>query len=215
MFTVFAEYDEPYNLYLVISAFNALEKMLSPALFSTTRLVFIGRCETDKQRNELNKLTNIVLAQETNISEKIYLRDVNDCIAVDTFLRKSLALIDVTEDVLWSSVLLRAFQLGKPVICFGSGFNQELVKHERTGVIVAKRAHSLRNCLHRFVTSRQWAINLGEEVRREAARRFSLGEFRENICRLTAQYNVLRFRSCPPTAISYCQWAKTSSYYTY
>lgn len=198
IFTVFGEYLNPDSMYMVLNAFIDLKQMLSSALFNNTRLVFVGRCETERECEEMNKFNNVILTQDPAISEKIYLYDTSDTKTIRSFLHHSLALIDVNENSLFDVMILRAQDMGKPVICFESGFNREVIVKEMTGVYITKQVQSVRNSMHRFICGRHWAERLGVEARRNIRNKYSMCTFRENVNNFALRSKVIKNKTYLP-----------------
>lgn len=198
IFTVFGEYSKPKNMYMVLYAFIDLRQMLTCALYNNTRLVFVGRCETDFEQKEFNKFNSIIMAQDIGISDKIFIYDTNDMKTIKSFLHNSIALIDTNEESLYDVLLVKAQDMGKPVICFESGFNREVVLNEETGIFVAKHVHSLRNCMHRFICGRHWAEGMGLEAKRNIRELYAMCMFRENVNYLASSCKIVKYNSFLP-----------------
>lgn len=116
MFTVFGEFKKSSNFSMVIEAFKDLKFMLDDEkYFSKTRLVFVGRTDTLEEKEEYERVKNVLNNAEEEIAGKIFLFDVSDFGRIKTFLRESIALLDITENTLFNIMVIRAQSLGK---CF-------------------------------------------------------------------------------------------------
>lgn len=114
IFTVFGEYKKQSNFHLVLEAFKDLRCMLDEEkYFSKTRLIFIGHCVTEEEKVELELLQFLINSCEKGIAGKIIICDINDFRKVKTYLRHSLAFLDITENTLFNIMIIRAQSMGK------------------------------------------------------------------------------------------------------
>lgn len=202
IFSVFGEYDDNSMFHLVLDAYRELKVMLPSDLFNDTRVILVGKCENPKEKSYWDKIEKILSNEDPFFSRKVFMYDLSDIRGVKTFLKKSLALIDVTENTLFNIIIMRAQTMGIPVICFhADGFHNEIVQHEETGVFIPKKVVAIRNSMHRLVCRKLWARQLSVNAKRHFRNMFSTSVFKMMTNQLVSNRNVKKYNPFVPFAL--------------
>lgn len=78
-------------------------------------------------------------------------------------------------------MILNAQELSVPVICFNSGYCNEIIKHEETGVFIVKHPIAMRNCMHRFITKPDWVNQMKSNIKTKFRDGFSTKVYMQNV----------------------------------
>lgn len=85
LFTVFGEFKDYSNFFMVITALRELKVMLQPQIYEGIKLVFTGKCDTDLEKREWINIDREIAFEDPSIQAKIQLYDSSDLKGIRSF----------------------------------------------------------------------------------------------------------------------------------